>query len=1364
MLGMVMGGIRGWAEVTLRNPDGSVADHRVVHNVLTNSGRRNLALTTVLGSAVLISDDERVAGIKDGLNVLRTDLQTPLAALAPTVTWDAPTRTLSNTVTFLAPSSPPRTVRIIAFGHDGTAGNGSHLAVGAYLVMSPPLSQGALQTLEIVYRQQFTFPALKSMARWDSASLPNMQRWADTLGNAGLGWFGGGLAAGYSPFIAVGRHFWMDGGARYGLLYNTGPAGGWAMVTDPGNGAADGRLCSRHAGTLVSFNTATPSNDLKVASMMAAQNGVLYGWAANGTNASTYFLPAFGWRPLATAEGLLGQVYKHPTGEVYLFNVTGSVPLSAGNVQVLGPYRPDDQILPRSYAYRAVIRLAGDTDGGTEGKYVMQRGPMTFNGELTSDQSNGLPIRELYRSYDAAQEPWATQNKTSIAYDGRGCYWATGHYDGNRSALFFWKGGTCEEVQADVAQDATRFYGLAQSTELIPTINQGGQRYAPPSLCSDEAGRVFYPTRDVGAGLQAIYVIDHRKPGRQYQRPSGAAAGGNTTFTVSAADEIHAMNPFVVGDVGSQIRITSGPNAGIRTISAYNSPTSVDFSGGNLTADTNITWHWVLVAKRDSSNGLTSKIRALAFDIPNTRLWACFDDGFRASTDYGVTWSGLVNFAGGDLTTADADACRTPDGENAHTSVVVGNSGELYWVDTLGGLNKYVGTGPGGTHTRIAPGALPGTINGFGAYGMTLDRLACHLGASTAGALWINQAGDGNPASFWRLDLNLAFTAGNLVTYTSPTTTPANALDQGPTHVIPGTGGRIHMANRFVGQWVYWDPATDTFPGTDLALPAHGNANASWGAVHVLSGQGVVCQMTWNGAAQYLYGQQLTYLWDSVASLWRPWHGSGAQFDARYGTTNAGERLLHATYQMFLDNLRIRFVQDGSVAPTSEFVLNETFTWLGTFGVHRTNTQDLAWALDGNWAEPSIILENETLRTVAGKGSLNAYWNADTTAVATQETAALGSGTLPSCDEGGRNYGWVPRRASGLYNNPTNGPVPNTRVQTSHRAITMGLDLGSSQVVDQVVVHGHFQMPPHHYANDPSQYGVRYRLYYSDDNSSWTQVTAARFVAGSISGSPVAPDAAYRYVHVEVNDGGGTTAPTSAWQGITFDLVGAGLSGAARTHRYWKVIVTTAGGEDVASDLFTDTIFGSIACFDASGNALGVNTDLRLPEAADPNFLASQVLECAFIQDKVGNGGKGGINTVPDAYADGYTDTVTIASGTFDTGAINPLTDLLAYRHPTTGKFLRSEGATAGEPGARGEQTAVRIVSATSSTIVVAARSIPDTLSAADWEVRRPAPVTDQFPDAGEVANDPASGYLMFHDSDIGREFKIPRRSVIMRS
>lgn len=1387
----VLGKVRGWVEWTLRNADGSVAGRGRQDNVMTNMEHRmlvtNRTMVAALG-AIWILDDERPANLKRDVSIFRRDSQTPNAQNdSPTVTYNAGTFTISRTVSFASPSSPTRTVRKIglSFINDAFGANSATAAyVGAYLSLSPAIVQSTGQTLELVYRQQFVIPS-KGLNRWEQITLPNLRRIAHL--------WGGGVSGQSFDNQSMEGGFRVGGGIAYGKSYFTDMELRQAALSDLGTGSwriqgsADNTSNAFQAARVyaTSFTVATGSNSAKIGAAAAAHVEFPATWGGasdtdNGGVVNSNMRLSLGVQPLSTAEGDISTVFKHPAGEGYFFNVTGSVADSQGAVEVQGPYRPDDEELPVSHAYEVHITDSGGTNGGTEAKYTVTRGQFAENQSMTGDASSqGMPHRKMWRGVDNdTTVPGSATLKTTAVHDGKGLTWVAGARDSTKSSLHFWKALTLDEISPDqLVTDTTRFFGLEQSVPFECAKRYGVSIYAVPTLATDGVGRTFFGKRGT-AGNQAVFVLDNTKPGRYYQRPSGVAAGGNQTFTVNAADKIHGMFPFVGGDVGKSLRIEETPGVySVRTITAFNNANSVDLSGGALPALSNVSWHWVVVTKRGSGTGLASQPRALAYDKVNSRLWAFQDTGIQVSTDLGATWSALITDANG-LSTPDAIVIRGQGGSGyGQTTVAVGNSGELYWVDTLGGVNKYVGSGPGGTHSRITTfgGSFPSYGNGFqspwtgaGIWGLCFDPVAPHRAAGD-GALWMVPANDDQARSFYRIDLDLAFTSGNVVSYLNPTPSglPANQFGGGIHAIVATPGGRVcfasHTSNLY---WAYWDPATDTFGYFHLFQPTPAAQDEGGWGTQVVTDDGHVIQFAVPRQDQRSWKVPTKLLWNDITQAWIPWWGSGAQFDARYGTTNNGKRLAHTAWKPIKDNVHVRFIQDGSVAQAQEYVASERFTFVGTMGVARTNVQDLSWQLNHSMVGTEMILENETVRTVAGRGALQAFWKQDATAVATVAGQALGPAGIPALDSGGHNYGWAPRRTYGLYNNPTFGPVPNTLVASSgHKYMAAGLDLGSSLLVSKMRVQLYLlRTTLRRFKGPNTDEQGRFRLYWSDDNVSWTAVPEVSAVMGEAGVSE--PSAGYAYCHMESNSGGmGPQNPhTSSWTHVTFDLEGAGLSSGARTHRYWKFIVTCEAAEAGANSFGSNEfIFGSMAAFNSADEALVVNADLRLPEASDPNLLYTGILEASLLQDKVGDAGKGGINSAPHALADGYTDTVTIASGVFDTADINITTDFLAYRHPSTGKFLRPEGST-GHPGALGEQTAVRILSVTSSTIVVAKRNIPDNLSGVDWEVRRPLTPTATFPTAGQIGFCPVAGYLQFHPDDNGKLFKITRRSVVRRA
>ena len=170
----------------------------------------------------------------------------------------------------------------------------------------------------------------------------------------------------------------------------------------------------------------------------------------------------------------------------------------------------------------------------------------------------------------------------------------------------------------------------------------------------------------------------------------------------------------------------------------------------------------------------------------------------------------------------------------------------------------------------------------------------------------------------------------------------------------------------------------------------------------------------------------------------------------------------------------------------------------------------------------------------------------------------------------------------------------------------------------------------------------------------------------------------------------------------------------------------------------------------------------------------------AWIQDRVGDAGKGGVNTVDDGDADGFTNTVTIASGSFDTGDIDITKDKLAWdepNNPSPTGYLRDPALGFGDErssvGGGEANTAApaesRIVSVTATTITVEDDIIPDNLSGADWEVRRPAPASAS-PGGGvaEGSNPDGFGYCRYTgylsqqptNESTGRRFRITRKAI----
>jgi len=1338
---------------------------------------------------------------------------------------------------------------------------------------------------------------------------------------------------------------------------------------------------------LQSFKDNGQNNNCTGAFSTALQYWPAQAWNYNNTAGGTSFYGSVGITPLATYEGGFSTIFQHPPGETYLFNVIGSVATGQGQIKLKGPYRPDNQDQPINRAFRINIIASGGTDGGTEGFYRFYRASTQRQDgyDYGTNASAGFYISEMSTSQDGAMTPDAYWPATSVTYDGRGMYWAAGRGNPASSGqgagpggalganrLYAWKAHTCEQILIKLDDDSTRLYGITPRDALIATPwigdfiypwNHTGKTYggfwSAPALDSNQDGLVYFPTRMAASGQQAIYVIDNQKPGRYYQRPTGVVTTGSNNFQVANSDEVHEMFPFVTGsvgadgvtggDVGRKIRIVGSTNGndGVRTITAFVDAKNVTVDGAPFAAESGLTWHWVVVTKRDSTNGLTDRVRVLKYDKANSRLWAWTDSGIQMSTDHGLTWSGLIANGTG-LTSTGSERCLVPDGRSGNNTCAIGNSGELYWMSdgstTPGGavsssnmyLNKYVGTGPGGTHTAILCSTFTNFNINYPPFCMQYDPCAPDM-PGTEGSLWIGSIY--SSASFWRLKCDV-FTQANMNNYSNPTVYTAinggggyaNKLNHGVQMICIGPGGGVALSNHSSMQegsggnfvWANFDygqkwPAT---PGTFYTwyslYPAGLNTNTTarqgfgawWAGLSGEKYDDMACKFWGYGSEQYAaLGLGLEYYWNPVASKWQPWFGTDGQWNTRHGITAGSEgynggRKCHAGYKLLRDSVYIAFQQNGTVAQTEEYKVGENYSFITTMGVHRTNIQDLSWEFDFSYCSTVSYLETEPIKTVPANGGLTVpvyvqslsfgAWSTidPSRPLGTVGGYTGGAGAVPELVSAtGRKAGGIPnhytyycQRQGGLIANDIPGPQGGAQAYFASIGWVMGLDLGSPTEVTKL----RFQI----YDNWWSWFGVygawdaasgSMRVYASNDNATWVELencrhisntfnsdqsnnTGCNITAGSDANHPyistpnwwtsgsasntgpernwypigqyvtisgaasavnnglfqitnvltdgrievynpsgaVTPDAnnggairATRCPTAYPHTGGGRTvdpgyrfvtragnfAQTDASQGhdsynqmVTFHLDDAGYLPAARTYRYWKVMVVGGRAQVGGNENYRDgNWFGWFAAYGSDGHALTVDAACRLPEADDYNVIGTPVKQVHFIQDRVGISGKGGINSTPDALGDGFTDVVTIASGTFNTGAINTLTDYLAFRHPATGQFLKNDvnapggvssaAGAGGHPGAIGESTQVRILQATTTTITVDRRSIPGTLAGADWEVRRPAKFRNDYAyDPGDVVNPFAgSGYLQFHPSDAGREFRVTQRMVLYR-
>ena len=1387
--------IKGWCEYTLTDDaTGVVLREGRSDNVFTTYGMRQLHHQMTFPNYIAISDDERPLGMKRDLTLFKMDGKTPSPTQTPSPTWDSINFIFSRTAMFTSPSSPPRTVhKILAGWHDQASSSLQSMPMAvAYMGISPPISQGSGQSLEIVYRQQFVFPSAKQMRRYGTSVRTAKQCIRALIQVSSNQLYG------YTPWQTFGRYYFMDDNARHYFARAGGVNNGVhgsdhtnvvnhqsGDVTNKFGATGRGFVASRYNG--VSFLTSVSNNDAKVGtfiSAVAAPNAS--GWEPDDSfSGASYTTPLLGGHPLGTQEGDLSSIFLHPSGESYLYNVVGSVALGQGQLLLKGPYRPDNREIPANKACQVFFEVSGGTDPGTEAEYRIYYGCNRQGDGYMSNKdmyAGGFYLREAFPTSNTTIDPECRHAKTSVCYDGRGHYWMTSRSTNAASGtnrLFGWKGFSIEQVIDRMESDNTRLYGITPGDQLVQHNTDTGM-YSPPTLSSNENGLVYYPTRMATAGQQAIYVINNTKPGRYYQRPSGSVSTGSNNFAVSGSDEIHAMWPFVsgsvaadgvtgAGDVGRQIRIVNTTNNGaevIRTVTAVVDANNVTLDGATFTAESGLTWHWVVVKKRDSVNGLTDRIRVTKYDKTNGRLWAWTDAGIQVSTDHGNTWSSIIANGTG-LSTTLAEQCRVPDGRDSNNTCCIGNSGELYWIDTNDGLNKYVGAGPGGTHTRINP--IPNIAGKLSV--LEFDPVACDI-ATTEGSLWFGQNYSGADRYFWRLKLSLAFTSGSIESFNNPTNSGvASAMRKGVHNILVAPGGSVNFSNRNGNEgvnWHWYNPNTGTFDYYDYwQSNVDGDvASNGWGVAHVQP-DGTTVHFSDVKCRTSAGWMSMWHSWTGTA--WVPWAGTGAQFNARYAVSTNGRKKAHTGYQLLRDNIWIAFLQNGSVAQTSEYVTNERFSFVAALGPHRTNIQDLTWYQDATFGAPQYFLEDQPIQTVAGPGGLHVYFEPQVMgnfATLFNKDRALGSSIPEILGNTSRRFGWYPKRTTDTLNGQNGGVVADVTDLTGPDlgGLIAGIDLGSSSLVSKIRLAMHNEQSSvwtsHVHTFDTTQQG-RFRVYWSDDNVTFTETPEVAFIAGDGT-TPV--NTYYKNSYVENNlsyNANGQDHSSNRYRQITFDLEGAGISSGTRTHRYWKVHLYHKAAESNLNNTNFSYGFLYMACFDVSDNAIGIDSALRRPESNNPNFIGGEVRSLSFIQDRVGLSGKTGINSTPDAFADGFTDTVVINTGTFDTGNINTSTDYLAYRHPVTSTFRRNDTGQVGtyHGGAVSESTQVRITSVSTSTITVAKRNIPDSLSNVDWEVRRPALIRNDFAyDVGDVAADQVSGYLSFHDTDVGREFRLIQR------
>ena len=1353
-IGRVVDNIVGHVEWTLRNEDGSIAEQGSGKNVFTRWGKRCLA-SGMFPTKLFILADERDTDPLWG-NHFMADLLTPTFVKVNEFANDVSTLTRTFTSVFGLPSAT-RTIRKLALGYSNAVdiGNGSGTMLATHIVLTTPIVQATSQTFEVAYRLTIVLGSqTKGLRRWNTFR-PSDERFLAERYIAGTSTDQNNHHLGHMVF---GQRFFVDQDAKYvgGDGYPAIDAA-LTMTSSTWYGGTMQRSVSKSIG-------ATPANnDLRQGAWgfissqrtQSTQDAPLHGATINQT---------FGWSIFATGEGVLTPVFKHPAGQDHYFNVIASVALSQGTVEFDGPFRPDDPNVPWHRGYQIRIIDAGDTDPGTEGTYIFGCNPVwsyTFFSWYFLHDTSWRPSTPLARTIDIASGESLGAPPPELVWDGVDTYWSAANATGTDNRLRRWRAGTNEQHFLTVVADTTRYYGFDS-----PQASSGSY-----SLASDGAGLVFMIESNATIALQKLFVIDNTKPGRFYQRPSGNVLTANPqTFTVDAADEIHGMAPFVVGDVGKKIRMVDTVSNGsdvVRTITGFNSGSSVDLDGAAFVTESGMLWHWVTVEKRSTGAFASPVTNNSEYDIVNDRLWVFTAAGLQVSLDKGLTWSAVINDLNG-LSTSLAQTVLTRDGQVRNRTSFVGSDGALYWIDSNNAINKYVGAGPGGVHTRLTQAALPGFANGFtkGTLStMIWEQDACDV-VDGQGAVWIGQDvafGRG----LWRIPLN-NFTVGGAVAldwYTMGAATENDYLDYSFQRGFSVPGGGVIIWNDVRGKPVLaqWDTGVLEYVRVSTNVSATVGSNT--GPIHVRhddGGAGLLYSPPYLGSGtngRWGPAGRSLYRYDDVASVWRRFNGSAAQFDARYGTTNGGARKLHTTFEKLRDNVKVRFIQSGPAAPVDEFVADERFTCWGAFGTYRTNVDAVDWSASVTMA-PSDFKWGEALKIATQPPKLRvAFQNGGGDAL--DRPLFAGASHIPELLLAGSSAGWLPNLVS-LYQ--LAGDVPETTSNFASTVMAVGIDLNADAGVVPLISKVHFNFLTSDYLRMSHLRGVdryRIRLYSSDDNVVWAEETAVRY-KGNGPGSP--PDPSYRYVSVlhvpyggSAGVNGGDTAFANARWLITFDLEAAGLTVPQRTRRYWKIYLITDNGSQTGF-----TIFAGIWASDAAGQPVGFDDNNRFSMALDPDLAGYRVEDADWIQDRTGIAGKTGVNTVDDGDGDGFTDTVTINSGTFDTGVISDLTDFLAWHEPGAppDEFYRVGAERSGPWQSPGARSSGRIKTVSPTQIVLTSRIIPDNLANADWEVRRPATIGSPFPTGpGVISTDGSMGYIQYHPADVAlaREVRFGR-------
>jgi hypothetical protein len=1079
-----------------------------------------------------------------------------------------------------------------------------------------------------------------------------------------------------------------------------------------------------------------------------------------------------------------------------------------------GP-QPDIGSVPPNAAYQAVDRLMGDTTWGGSAFEFEQRDLEQFDATEGTTDPRGC----LRMVYDGIDTFW-------------GLAWRNSQGGAGSHTLWRWRANTIENIfrgannpNQGTGTDPLLFKTGDDAQTDYRFVDQDGNAIGfstdfPYAFTTDGAGLVFYGHRDTAVPTGAanpIFVIDNTQPGRWKQRPSGSSDGVDTDrFVVDANDEVHGMFPFVVGDVGKRLRIVDGPNAGLYDVATFVDANNVDlFDAGtvnpaNLAADNETTWHWVTVNKL--TNHSVGELRHLIFDQANGRLWAVGELGLQVSVDNGATWSALVNEVGGSLPQfPDAqphqDVRVGATANYCNGSVVVDANGDLYWLSGNDAevvyLNKlsWNTTGPGGDATFSRLGL---TTNFPGANKPTnLSSLTFDIGTDNPnglGAIWIyaDSSITTNTESFYRLTVNAGALAAIDLTEFNPTT--FTKLTRHPRWIMTTPGGLSLMAeNNGAPQYFYNTRGQGSGVGLDANFVNPG------GTIFTDQGNDVgfyqtafrpdgTFLTTCGDPAFGIFGSFWNnYRWNENTSDWIPWEGTGAEFDAFYGTTNGGLKVPHTDFQELVDNVQVNFTPaGGATADVDEFKEGESYCFIASFGPHRTNVEDFTTAAYASRLGGEYKVESEAVKVASpNTRPVGIYWDytpGTVTGGSFKSTAAL---TLLQ-DANGKRIGWEPNQHEWISGQ---GDNPDTITGGNNNAdMRACIDLGAAP---PEIGKLRICMAPSNDGNtlfsvtaNQQGFGQPQALYFgaSDDGT---------FGDGVFGGSaePNAPNLRWDNTTLNLPNGWNfiigadtTLAVPANPRGVIveIDLVKLGLTVGERTHRYWQI------GYDSGIGNSQNRLFWMEA-LDPAGNRIGVDSNHRVDEAdTDPEFAGVFVDEVHWIQDEPGQAPNNPTTISTGADPSGFVDTVTVDAGTFNTAQIDVVTDYLAWEEPgNVGPgYLRQSANTPGSDTPRGKmgltndiddraskQAMSKIIAVAAGSIQVRDKIIPANMAGQNWEVRRPIFNGNDYngrPNQGPLpvqqatnpngfAYDEENGYFFQQEANetAGRRFRVTRKGVI---